>query len=949
MKRFLSSLVFALIAIGASPLIAAAANADWSWSDLSSYLSVRDNRPVWAMAHTNAGWHLTDGQNLWSGGQVYRFDGSTSVNITTDIRNAGIDRVDDIVSDNADTTIFLQDVVRLDNKFRIVVNKNGTFYNATDIVRGMLDSDEGISQIVGYKGSWRLVTTKGRLFGWNGNTSAPYRISLPSAAQSIVTDELYNSNYRNFAIYSIKNRNAIVPMTIQPVNNGEWMLHLTYDQHNYSMSGKTGMGFYHKWYRVTDGGTFTDITNTLPTDYHAAMIGSNGKNVLIISSDLYNAQLRVTDGLSSPTAVSIASDMWPTTDATWDGTSWMLIDNAKGIYRVVNSSVEYLGEARDYFTSASGDTNGHILIGGTISVLGNPNPTNPLTAKLVMVTETGATPISSGTTGNTNTEHEQTDTGTGIRSWEWLTPNVSTIADGAQTVYGVGATDSDDIVRIDLYVNGSILRTCSWNASSENRECTGTVWASSYPANTNIFVNAKITDNTGRYTWTKGFSIWHGTSTTNTNNSNSSNTDSTSWVWLDPNISSFNADGTSVFYVEANDADGINRIVIVVNGKDRRTCTYNAAGGNQKCSYRLYGSDYDSGTSVYVNARIEDAKGNTRWTDSKTITRTNDTSTNTNTNTDTSGKVSAWGWFDSTNSLNRDTETVFHGQAWAERGLDAIEVYVNNTLKRTCDFSTTYGNQDCTLTIRANDYAGGTTLSVKVRAIDMNGVSTYGDAKSIYVNTSSSNSSTNTTNTSGEVKAWEWTDKDVTSITLDQTYTYHAGAWAEQGVKSVTMYANGAAVYTCSYYSMSGNKDCWIRIDGRGFAVGSTIFVNALVRDVNGKEAWTTGKSVSITSGSATTATDTNRSTISVSTNRDSGYTSTQLVTLTANATDADGINRIEIYVNGKRVRVCSNTTVCAHTTLPESTDKYLVYSASIVDKLGNITSTDYKQIARIK
>jgi hypothetical protein len=164
------------------------------------------------------------------------------------------------------------------------------------------------------------------------------------------------------------------------------------------------------------------------------------------------------------------------------------------------------------------------------------------------------------------------------------------------------------------------------------------------------------------------------------------------------------------------------------------------------------------------------------------------------------------------------------------------------------------------------------------------------------------------------------------------------------------MYANGAAVYTCTYYSMGGNKDCWVRIDGRGFAVGSTIFVNAKVTDAKGKEAWTTGKTVSIVSKAATSANgDAHPSTISVTSNHESGYTSTQLVSITANATDADGISRIEIYVNGKRIRICSNSTTCGQTTLPEANDKYLVYSATVVDKLGNVASTEYKQIARIK
>ncbi len=957
MKRLLSSLVMTLAMLGVMPQAALAANADWSWSDLSSYLSVRDNRPVWAVAHTNAGWYLTDGQNLWNNGQVYRFDGSTSVNVTMDVRNAGMDRVDDIVSDGSDTVIFLQDVVRLDNKFRMVVNKNGTFYNATDIVRGMLDSDEGISQLVGYKGSWRLITTKGRLFGWNGNTSAPYQITLPTAARTIIADER-TSDYSNRALYQVNEKLYDFSMSIQPINNGQWIIRLAHDRSVYrGLSSE----FTYTWYRVTNDGTFTDISNILPNARQVSLIGSNGKTVLITSKDRTLPDSRESyygygemmtwvhsyDGVSSPTTSSITEKGWKTTSVAWNGTSWMFVQNSKHIYRLVNGRIEYMGEARDYFTSVSGDTNGRFLLGGAASTLGNTNPAFPLTAKLVMVTETGVT--TAGSSNTTNAEHEWTDSGTGIRSWEWLSPNVSSLVENGQTTYNVGATDPDGVTRIDVVANGSVLRTCTWNASTENRECSGTLWTGTYPSNTNVFVNAKITDNTGRVTWTKGFSIWNGNATTNGTPANVANTDATSWVWLDPNISSFNQDGYTNFHVSANDPDGINRIVVVVNGTDRKICAYSSAKGNQECAYTLYGSEYSNGSTIYVNARIEDANGNTRWTDSRTLERRAETTT---TGTNTSGTVSAWGWFEETDALERNEETVFHGEAWAERGLDKIEVYVNDSLKRTCDFSTAYGNQGCTLTVRGNDYAAGTTLSAKVRATDMNGATVYGSTKTVYVSTSSvTNPPANTpSQQTGEVSAWEWTDKDTTTITLDQTYTYHAGAWAERGIKSVTMYANGAVAYTCSYYSTSGNKDCWIRIDGRSFAVGSTIFVNAKVTDAKGKEAWTTGKTVSIASKAATSANgDAHPSTISVTSNRESGYTSTQLVTLSANATDSDGISRIEIYVNGQRVRICSNSTSCGHTTLPQASDKYLVYSATVVDKLGNVASTEYKQIARMK
>ena len=139
MKRFISivaTLATVLITVPFTAVPAAQAGGSLTWTDISAQLSERNNRPIWAMAYANGSWFYTDGHDLWNGGQAYRYDGATQVNMTADLRNAGINRVDEIVSDGADTAIFLQDIVRLDDTLRIVVDKNGTLYNATNVIRG---------------------------------------------------------------------------------------------------------------------------------------------------------------------------------------------------------------------------------------------------------------------------------------------------------------------------------------------------------------------------------------------------------------------------------------------------------------------------------------------------------------------------------------------------------------------------------------------------------------------------------------------------------------------------------------------------------------------------------------------------------------------------------------------------------------------------------------------
>src|SRR5689334_11081532 len=189
---FAALLVMTLMAVPVS------AATTFNWTDLSSQLTVRTNRPVWAMAYANGNWFYTDGQDLWNGGQVYRYNGTTQTNITVAVRNAGISRVDDIVSDGSNV-VFLKNVFRLDNQVEALRYRDGSYTNVTSWIRAALDSNEGISSLVGRNGTWMMVTTKARLVRFSESFSSYTRLAAPSEMKQLSSSDnglLYSAHGR---------------------------------------------------------------------------------------------------------------------------------------------------------------------------------------------------------------------------------------------------------------------------------------------------------------------------------------------------------------------------------------------------------------------------------------------------------------------------------------------------------------------------------------------------------------------------------------------------------------------------------------------------------------------------------------------------------------------------------------------------------------------------------
>ncbi len=912
MKTFLTHLTIAILAVSLwTPGMAQAATGSWQWQDISGQLTTRTNRPIWAMAYANGNWFYTDGQDLNHGGQVYRFDGQTQVNITNDVRNAGMNRIDDIVSDHSNTVLFLQDVVRYDNQLKVVSYQNGTYSNRTSQFQNALGIDEGVSTISGWNGTWYFFSTKARLFRWDSNSGTPARVSLPVTPAIPTTGGMkYTPGSNNH------------PFMVVPVRDSNWLVSVVIKKGIYGDPEATTL------YRF-NGTTFTAIQSNVP------IIGnmySNGQDALFMNVNQIHAGLLTgtlmayenssirTVSLDGSIDSAIKNAGWNDfCPADWDGTSWM-IPCSKRVYRLQNGIISDLGETRDYFVTAAGDNAGHFLLGGAVSEMGNPDPTNPLTAKLVLVTESGAAAFNPVVTTNTDTNTNtsaNTDTGTGINRWTWLDPNVTSIKKDGNVTFYVGAQDDDGIKNIEILVNGAVKRACDLGSAKGNQQCAYTVYSNDYARGTDIFVNAKVTDAKDNETWTTSTTLQNEANTASPGNQVSdAGTGISQWTWLEPNQTTLKNNEKIAFRAGAQDTDGIKTIDVYVNGAIRRSCVYGAALGNQECAYDLWASDYPLNTDIFVNAKVTDGLGKSVWTQGYTIRRDGG---NTNVDGMTVSGISAWSWFENTADLKKGQNVIFRSQAWAEQGLKSMEVFVNGQSKHSCNFSTASGNQDCNYTVAANDYAAGSTVSAYVKATDKNGKTMTGDTKKINIIATDGNASGSTSNTGDthSPTAWHWLDPQKTSITTNETVRYWAEAWDNTGIKSMTHYVNGKPEYTCNYWPGTGNQKCWIEIAGRAHPAGSTFFVNTLVKDFAGNETWTHGETITITQGTIQTAANPEPTQTSISAPTPAFETWSYLsgpaavmsgtkTTYVAAAWAEKGIRRITMYVNGKAQYPCT-------------------------------------------
>ncbi len=486
---------------------------------------------------------------------------------------------------------------------------------------------------------------------------------------------------------------------------------------------------------------------------------------------------------------------------------------------------------------------------------------------------------------NDESGHDAFDDGNGISSWEWLGPNGSSIGTDESSDYHVGAWDADGISLVEIHVNGALAQTCTYGVTNENAECTASILANDFDENTDIFVNAKITDATESYTWTTGYTI-HRTANeaspidedpTQSDDPNPAPDATTSdatyalnvWDWTDDDVTSIATNENVKYHAGAWAEKGLKRIIMHVDGVATYTCNYFPGTGNKECWTAINTQGRVAGSTVFVNALVIDNKNQESWTVGKTITiasgtggpTTGETPEATETPVDNPVNqpyvVNVWDWTDDyVKTLSTDSTLAYHAGAWAEKGLKRITMYVDGVEGYSCTYWPGTGNKECWTEIDGRGRTAGSTVFVNALVRDNKGQEVWTKGVTIAVTQGAAAPSdpnpapdATTSDATYALNVWDWTDDDVTSIATNENVKYHAGAWAEKGLKRIIMHVDGVATYTCNYFPGTGNKECWTAINTQGRVAGSTVFVNALVIDNKNQESWTVGKTITIASG----------------------------------------------------------------------------------------------------
>ncbi|MHB8831148.1 MAG: hypothetical protein ACYC44_03490, partial [Patescibacteria group bacterium] len=880
MKNLLNrALIVALAILSLAAAVPQAASADtgpWQWSDISDKLTVRENRPVWAIARADSYWYLTDGQELWSGGHVWKTDGFIMSDITVDVRNAGISRVDDIVS-NGSSVLFLKNVAQRNNTVEALAY-NGTFTNLTSRIRQNISSDEGLIQVSGQNGTWGIMTSYGRVILYTPSSNVLRTINL--------------ANYKLTNIPYVRSQGSPVGGTlvfaVQPVQ-GNWLA-----------MWEDVYGAEH-FVKIDNNGNTTNLTAPSNATDSIVTMASNGQNVLVGGyQDIRTASTfgYVYDGSyfrSIPQ--SSMPPYWFGATVGYNGKSWMIIQD-KNLYRFDGTNFQSYGQTQDYFVQTIGSGSGTFLLGGAVSTNGLGTPSSPLTAKLVRVDEgtSYTSPSVPVVTTNYTYSNEKVGTVNGMKNrityWAWLNPSYRYQASNTKPTYTVGAQSNDGIKRIELYINDVYQKTCYPGNTKKNTQCSMTIDPAAWPMGSNVGSFAKITSGTNRVAYVPASIISFYDNSVSANMSVDNNT---------PYL--VRGSSTNVT-ISGNAGNGINRIEIYVNGAVKQTCNLNNATYGT-CSVALNGNDYTVGSVLAFNGRVIASNGQEAWSwlGNYTVTDYNNNyNYNQNNYTGTNGNLSAWVWTSPTgNDFSTSDSKTIMSQANAGDGLQTIEIIVKGTVKQTCSFSRAYGTQACQVSIYGSNYSNSTQIPVYVRATDYYG--RQATSQTLYLNTNYNNNS-NSLST--------WVDSSGTSnLGYNETRSVSFSGSSGNGLRQLDLYANDSLIGTCTYSDISNStQTCSRSIYGSNYSQGTYVTLKSKATDRYGYTVWSTNNpQIYITSNGSNNNTN---GTVTLSTTNDrTSYGRNETFSLNAYANDSDGIRRIDLYANNVLVNSCtiSNTT----------------------------------------
>ena len=463
--------------------------------------------------------------------------------------------------------------------------------------------------------------------------------------------------------------------------------------------------------------------------------------------------------------------------SAWNGSSWYILIEHKTLYRLDSAEVVKIGRVRDYFTSMTSDGRGHIYFGGTISTLEKNGPSLPITAKLVKMTDLTAVAAMEAQPIPVTIDPSSTKTAT----WTWTAPTISSIAQDGWTTYNVGAWNAKNVTKIELFQNDVLLKTCT--SATQTANCGSDVSAKNVSIGSNLVLKGKVTDASGATTLTDATTL-KVTAATGVVALNPE-VDIAISNELIPNTDRIGRNGSVVLRAAARAKAGLKRIVFHVNGTQRSACVFSNVIGTQTCDFQVNGWEYPYNQLSTFTAQAIDAQDHDAWAGVKTLRVSDDA------NATISANTISW------SSINGNAFIV---GASDPDGISRIDVYVNDVIRQTCSFPSSYGSRECSAAFQTADFASG-AATVKGKIIDSYGNEAWSEIKSIKAGSVNASMISQTQSVVGMVTLSSTADG---GYTPGENITLATAANRVLGVDMIEIRVNDMVVKTCSALNKNG-------------------------------------------------------------------------------------------------------------------------------------------------
>ncbi|MFA6446732.1 MAG: hypothetical protein WCW31_00555 [Patescibacteria group bacterium] len=828
----------------ALPVGASAATTDLSWQDISNQLQARQNRPVWAVAYANSAYLMTDGQDITSGGHVWRMENGKISDISQEVCQAGLSRVDSIAG-GPRFALYGQ----TSDKCSSTASKNfdvSTAIKLQQIPQELLSLPNDVTKgsISAYDGTVWLIINGKNLYSYDGQ-----KLSALGRTQDYFTSIASDGNGSFILGGAVSNMNSdspTLPLTAKLVKVTEGQIKAAAENRKLNtVKGTTNKISYWSWLEPNDSrhDNITDPKFTVGAQSAAGLktvdlyvngikikscdAGNTKKNFTCSASIFskafaYGSEVKlsamVTNSKGKTASVPVQSIYFY--DATAHANGTLVESGRTSTYKVSAEAEDGIKQIDIYLNGKVSQTclesqacelqinKNDYAKGSELAVnaraLGKNGLDNWTKLETIKVDSTAAPVI----TANQK-----------LFAWFWSEPSDNILGANQSKLVRAQAIAADGLSSIQIIANGQVKQICHFNGQTSAQTCEATLFGNDYASNSSVPVSVKAIDLNGK-------EIYAETQYLLARPDNKQAFTLIAWLNMNPESLNMASYEKKVIHAGGDSTNGVKKIEIFVNGKVHETCEFYDRSSSHSCDTQVVGNlPYADMGFMAINAKVTDLSGNISWSPTQIINITD-------------AKFRPTNELNTTLIVNPDDQILRADQskdvtatAFATKGLKEVNIYVNDTLWQTCSTNNANQERTCSLNVSGRMYGNGAVVTVRANAIDSEGYIAWSEPKTFTIRQTGTDAKEDLT-LSIQTAPDEFGNKTV-AVT--------AYADAPQGIERIEVSADNLPIASC-YFGRAYNKECSGKLDIANKAPGTEIQLKAKATDVYGNIKETTKK-----------------------------------------------------------------------------------------------------------